>query len=100
MGQEKRYIDCYKDIIETLDLEIAGFVTKSGKIADEVGEYPVFDSTKSLFEKEEPDFFISVVPYYETPSIISQVCSLECDILVETPVGKSIRSRPSFEHGL
>jgi len=93
VGAGKRYLECYKDVINTLDLEISGFVTKSGTLSDEVGDYPVFDTMKALFDHDEPDFFISIVPYQVTPSIITEACSLERDLLIETPVGKAADSK-------
>ena len=97
VGAGKRYIDYYKSVIESLDLEIAGFVTKSGKLSDEVGDYPVFDTMKALFEHDEPDFFISIVPYQVTPSIIQEACSLECDLLIENPGGRASDSEYVLE---
>lgn len=96
VGAGKRYVDYYKDIIESLELNIVGFVTKSGKLSNEVGNYPVFHTMKELFDHDEPDFFISVVPYQVTPSIIQQACSLECDLLVETPVGRASDSKDTL----
>ena len=96
VGAGKRYVEYYKDIIEALGLDIVGFVTKSGKLSDEIGDYPVFRTMKELFEHEEPDFFIAVVPYQVTPSIIQQACSLECDVLVETPVGPATQSKDTL----
>lgn len=87
VGAGKRYFEFYKDVIDALDLEVVGFVTKSGKISNDVGNYPVFRTMRELYEHDEPDFFISIVPYQVTPSVILEACSLECDILVETPVG-------------
>jgi predicted dehydrogenase len=92
VGAGKRYLNYYKDVIDSLDLEISGFVTRSGKISNEVGDYPVFQSMRELYIETDPDFFISVVPYSETPSIIQQACSLECDVLVEPPVGNFSQS--------
>lgn len=92
VGAGKRYLDYYKPVIESMGLEISGFVTKSGKLSDEVGSYPVYQSMQELYKETDPDFFISVVPYYETPNILVQACDLECDILVETPVGRYSQS--------
>jgi hypothetical protein len=46
VGAGKRYLNYYKDVIDSLDLEISGFVTRSGKISNEVGDYPVFQSMR------------------------------------------------------
>jgi len=97
VGAGKRYLEYYKDVIGALDLNIVGFVTRSGKLSDEVGDYPVFDTMKAMIEYDEPDFFISVVPHQATPSIIAEACSLECDLLVETPVGRSVDSKQVLE---
>ena len=97
VGAGKRYLEYYKDVIGALDLNIVGFVTRSGKLLDEVGDYPVFDTMKAMIEYDEPDFFISVVPHQATPSIIAEACSLECDLLVETPVGRSVDSKQVLE---
>jgi len=85
VGAGKRYVDYYKDVIESFDLEISGFVTQSGKLSDEVGDYEVFATVSELVNHDEPDFLLAVVPYYATPQIVLEATKVECDILVETP---------------
>ena len=68
-------------------IAIIGFVTKSGKIDNEVGDYKVFSSINDMCNYDKPNFLISVVPHHSTPSIIEDACVNKCNILAETPIG-------------
>ena len=96
VGAGKRYKSLYKSVLESFGdkINIIGFVTNSGKLSSEVGDYKVFTSIRELCDYDKPDFLISVVPFHATPSILKDACSLKCDILVETPVGNLNESYP------
>tara|TARA_Y100000592_G_scaffold50537_1_gene79909 strand:- start:153 stop:1124 length:972 start_codon:yes stop_codon:yes gene_type:complete len=89
VGAGKRYKQFYKDILDSLSdkISIVGFVTKSGKIADDIGNYKVYKSITELCNDAKPNFLISVTPYQLNKNMILQACENKCDILVETPVG-------------
>ena len=57
-----------------------------------------------LCEFDQPDFFISIVPYYVTPHIINSSCDLKTDILgdklsalIFSMIAKDYTKRPSAE---
>ena len=97
IGAGKRYVNYYKPVIDAMGLEVSGFVTKTGKISDNVGDYSCYRNIKELCEETHPDFLIAVVPYYETPNILMQACDVECDVLVETPVGRYSQMQPIIQ---
>ena len=90
IGAGKRYRQFYKNIIESLNhkVNIVGFVTKSGNIADDIGNYKVYKNITELCNDNKPNFLISVTPFHLNTSMILEACKNKCNILVETPVGK------------
>ncbi len=88
IGAGKRYHEMYKSVFNAFKdrIQIIGFVTKSGKISEEVGNYKSFTSIRELCNVDKPDFLVSIVPHHQNISIIKDACELKCNILVETPV--------------
>ena len=89
VGAGKRYKSFYSPVLEALnnEIKIVGFVTKSGKVSEELQDYPVFSSLKQMCDLQKPDFVLCITPPSVTTSILKEACSLGCNILVETPVG-------------
>ena len=100
IGAGKRYKSLYKDVLDALTdrIQIVGFVTKSGRIDETIGEYKVFSSINDMCNYDKPNFLISVVPHHSTPSIIEDACVNKCNILAETPIGNINQSHSMLDN--
>ena len=89
IGAGKRYRQMYNGIIDSLNgkVDIVGFVTNSGMIGSDIGNYKVFKNITDLCNNNRPDFLISITPFQLNTSMVLEACENKCDILVETPVG-------------
>ena len=98
VGAGKRYKTLYQNVITSFqnsnDIEIVGFVTKSGVISDDVGNHKVYKSITELCNNNKPNFLISITPSHLNGDMILEACKNKCDILVETPVG-NINNAPT-----
>ena len=57
VGAGKRFESMYFPVLQSLEnVEIVGFVTKSGKVRENFGNHPVFNKVSDLVEKTSPDF--------------------------------------------
>ena len=99
VGAGKRYKTLYQNVITSFqnsnDIEIVGFVTKSGVISDDVGNHKVYKSITELCNNNKPNFLISITPSHLNGDMILEACKNKCDILVETPVG-NINNAPTI----
>ena len=87
VGAGKRFESMYFPVLQSLEnVEIVGFVTKSGKVRENFGNHPVFNKVSDLVEKTSPDFLLAVVPPGVNTDVIRDACRLKCNVLVETPV--------------
>lgn len=104
IGAGERFKNFFLPVLNAFSdsVQIVGAVTKSGKIASQLGiDVPVYRSIKTLCEQQNPDFLLIVVKAALNYSLCKEAIQFRKLVLIETPVSldwKKIRQLVKLSH--